>query len=44
MSPDAFFYRFELSALWFIAAGAFVGLSRIWGELAERAATGGEKV
>jgi hypothetical protein len=44
MSPDAFFDRFELAALWFIAAGAFVGLSRIWGELAERAGADGEKV
>jgi hypothetical protein len=32
----ALFDRFELSALWFVAAGAFVGLGRIWGELAER--------
>jgi hypothetical protein len=38
------FDHFEVAALWFVAAGAFVGLSRIWGELAERAAAGGEKV
>ncbi|HEY7445953.1 MAG TPA: hypothetical protein VH701_26225 [Vicinamibacterales bacterium] len=34
---------FEVAALWFVAAGAFVGLSRIWGELAERSAPGSGK-
>ncbi len=33
----------EVAALWFVAAGAFVGLSRIWGELAERSALGSGK-
>jgi hypothetical protein len=32
--------HFEVAALWFVAAGAFVGLSRIWGELAAREASG----
>ena len=31
------FLGFGVAALWFVAAGAFVGLSRIWGELADRA-------
>ena len=44
LSPDAFFVHFEVVALWFIAGGAFVGLSRIWGELAERAGASGERV
>ena len=35
--------HFEVAALWFVAAGAFVGLSRIWGELAERSAPGSVK-
>ena len=34
--------HFEVATLWFVAAGAFVGLSRIWGELAERNAPGSE--
>jgi hypothetical protein len=42
--PDAaLFEHFEVAALWFVAAGAFMGLSRIWGELAERSAPGSEK-
>jgi hypothetical protein len=44
LSSEAFFDHFEVAALWFVAAGAFVGLSRIWGELAERAGAAGEKV
>ena len=35
--------RFEVTALWFVAGGAFVGLGRIWGELAERSAPASEK-
>jgi hypothetical protein len=35
--PDANILDFEVAALWFVGGGAFVGLSRIWGELAERA-------
>jgi energy-converting hydrogenase Eha subunit G len=37
------FDHLEVAALWFVAAGAFVGLSRIWGELAERTGPGSEK-
>ena len=40
---SALFDHFEVAALCFVAAGAFVGLSRIWGELAERSAPGSEK-
>ena len=43
LPPSAVLDHFELAALWFVAAGAFVGLSRIWGELAERTAPGGDK-
>jgi hypothetical protein len=39
LPPSALVDHFELAALWFVAAGAFVGLSRIWGEMAERATT-----
>ncbi len=44
LSREVFFDHFEVAALWFVAGGAFVGLSRIWGELAERAGAGAEKV
>ena len=37
------FDHLEVASLWFVAAGAFVGLSRIWGELAERTGPGSEK-
>jgi hypothetical protein len=40
---SALFHQLEVAALWFVAAGAFVGLSRIWSELAERSAPGSEK-
>ena len=40
---SALFDRLEVATLWFVAAGAFVGLSRIWGELAERTGPGSEK-
>lgn len=40
LPPSEVLNHFELASLWFVAAGAFVGLSRIWGELAERAAPG----
>lgn len=43
MPRSALFDQLEVAALWFVAAGAFVGLSRIWGELAERSAPGSEK-
>jgi hypothetical protein len=40
---SALFDHAEVAMLWFVAAGAFVGLSRIWGELAERTGPGSEK-
>ena len=43
MPRTALFDQLEVAALWFVTAGAFVGLSRIWGELAERSAPGSEK-
>jgi hypothetical protein len=43
LPPSALIEHFEVAALWFAAAGAFVGLSRIWGELAERTAPGHEE-
>jgi hypothetical protein len=43
LPPSAVFDHFELAVLWFVGAGAFVGLSRIWGELAERTAPGKEQ-
>ena len=43
MPRTALLNQLEVAALWFVTAGAFVGLSRIWGELAERSAPGSEK-
>ena len=40
---NTLFDHLEVASLWFVAAGAFVGLSRIWGELAERTGPGSEK-
>jgi len=40
---NTLFDHLEVATLWFVAAGAFVGLSRIWGELAERTRPGSEK-
>ena len=39
----AFSMQLEVAALFFVVAGAFVGLSRIWGELAERTPPDSEK-
>jgi len=43
MPRTALLDQLEVTMLWFVTAGAFVGLSRIWGELAERSAPGSEK-
>jgi hypothetical protein len=40
---DADNLRVEIGALWFIAAGAFVGLGRLWGELADLKEQGSAK-
>ena len=40
---DADNLRLEIGALWFTAAGAFLGLGRLWGELADMKAQGSAK-